>query len=173
MLVMADRNFYSFEFWTECLKTVTDLLWRVNANVELPVLTPLTEGSYLSLVMNPALRGNRRDRLIAAARAGQDIDPDDGIILRVVEYDIPDRQGNGTGELICLTDSAINGARRQTSTPQLVAGQKAIPPSCNPSRISHHQPTSDSLKLVVLVLEGPALAKLDDHDNRPAALIDA
>ena len=108
MLVMADRNFYSFEFWAECLETGADLLWRVNSNVELPVLKPLTDGSYLSLVMNPALRGNRRDRLIAAARAGQDIDPDDGVIVRVVEYDIPDRQGNGTGELICLITSILD-----------------------------------------------------------------
>lgn len=108
MLVMSDRNVYSFEFWAECLETGADLLWRVNSNVELPVLTPLTDGSYLSLVMNPALRGNRRNRLIAAARAGQDIDPDDGIIVRVVEYDIPDRQGNGTGELICLITSILD-----------------------------------------------------------------
>lgn len=108
MLVMADRNFYSFKSWTMCLETGADLLWRVNSNVELPVLKPLNDGSYLSMVINPALRGNRRDRLITAARAGHNIDPSDGVIVRVVEYDIPDREGNGTGELICLITSILD-----------------------------------------------------------------
>jgi hypothetical protein len=54
------------------------------------------------VLVNPKLRGARRDRVLAAARAGEDLDPADGHLVRIVEYDVPDREGNGTGELIVL-----------------------------------------------------------------------
>jgi len=69
----------------------------------------LTDGTYLTVVMDSAIRGARRERILAAARAGHDLDehPDaigkNGLPLarlaRVIEYDVPDRAGNGTGEL--------------------------------------------------------------------------
>src|ERR1035437_7600492 len=39
---------------------------------------------------------------MAAATDGQGLDPEEGHLVRVVEYDVPDRTGNGTGELIVL-----------------------------------------------------------------------
>ena len=48
MLVIADRGFFSFEFWRDCLLTGADLLFRVPAGLKLPVLRALPDGSYLS-----------------------------------------------------------------------------------------------------------------------------
>ena len=49
------------------------------------------------MLVNPKLRGARRDRVLAAAKAGDKLDPADGYLVRVVEYTVPDREGNGTG----------------------------------------------------------------------------
>jgi len=110
MLVTADHNFYSFALWGKFRQTGADLLWRVNSNLKLPVLAWLPDGSYLSVVCNPKIAGRRRDDLIRQARDGADIDPGDGYVVRVVEYDIPDREGNGTGELICVITSVLDPA---------------------------------------------------------------
>jgi hypothetical protein len=108
MLVIADRNFSSFELWTRALTTGADLLWRVSASVSLPVIEPLPDGSYRSLVINPKITGARRKAVIDQVRRGQEISPDAAIPVRVVEYEIPDREGNGTGELICLITSILD-----------------------------------------------------------------
>jgi Insertion element 4 transposase N-terminal len=108
MLVIADRNFYSFEIWPKALDTGADLLWRVTASVSLPVIEALPDGSYRSIVMNPRITGARRKILIEQVRRGQEIPPDLAIPVRVVEYEIPDREGNGTGELICLITSILD-----------------------------------------------------------------
>jgi hypothetical protein len=108
MLVTADRNFYSFALWTAFREAGVDLLWRVNANIELPVLRWLPDGSYLSVSCNPKIRGQRRDNLIRRARSGAEIDSSEGHLVRVVEYDVPDREGNGTGEIICVMTSILD-----------------------------------------------------------------
>lgn len=56
----------------------------------------LSDGTYLSVLINPKLRGPRREHVLAAARAGEQVDPEQGHVVRVVEYDVPDRAGNGT-----------------------------------------------------------------------------
>ena len=48
MLVLADRNFYSFELWNEAAATGAQLLWRTKAGHVLPVRERLGDGSYLS-----------------------------------------------------------------------------------------------------------------------------
>lgn len=108
MLVIADRNFYSFGLWTQALKTESDLLWRVTATVTLPVVKPLPDGSYRSIVINPKITGPRRQKLIDQARCGIQIPTDAAIPVRVIEYEIPDREGNGTNELICLITSILD-----------------------------------------------------------------
>jgi hypothetical protein len=50
----------------------------------------------------PPDQGPARQRLIDAARAGQDLDEDRARHARVVEYEVPDRDGDGKGELIAL-----------------------------------------------------------------------
>lgn len=48
MLVLADRNFYSFELWTEAAATGAQLLWRTKAGHVLPAHERLPDGSYLA-----------------------------------------------------------------------------------------------------------------------------
>lgn len=106
MLVVADRNFYSYQAWQQAVATAAELLWRVSANLTLPVLEWLPDGSYRSLVINPKIRGRRREALIAAAKAGADLDPAQARAIRVVEYMIENRPGSG--ELFCLITSILD-----------------------------------------------------------------
>jgi hypothetical protein len=101
-LLTADRNFYSFQAWTGAVRTGAALLWRAPTQLRLPVVEVLADGTYTSVVIDPAIRGGRRDRIIAAARAGTGLDSDTAHLVRVIEYDVPDRAGNGTAELIVL-----------------------------------------------------------------------
>jgi hypothetical protein len=98
-LLIADRNFYSFSAWCEAAGTGADLLWRVKANLTLPVLDKHPDGSYSSLVINPRVTGAARTRLIETACRGEEVDPLKARRVRVVEYDVPDRTDS---ELICL-----------------------------------------------------------------------
>jgi transposase IS4-like protein/DDE family transposase len=50
MLVLADRNFYSFGLWTTAAATGAQLLWRVKAGSVLPVVERLADGSFLSVI---------------------------------------------------------------------------------------------------------------------------
>ncbi len=110
MLVIADRNFYSFDLWRQALDTGADLLWRVKAGVTLPVVEPLSDGSYRSVVINPTISGARRVALLDRIRRGESVPTRQAVPVRVVEYDIPDRAGNGTGELVCLITSILDPA---------------------------------------------------------------
>lgn len=48
MLLLADRNFFSFALWNEAAATGADLLWRTKSNHSLPVESRLADGSYIS-----------------------------------------------------------------------------------------------------------------------------
>jgi hypothetical protein len=80
------------------------------AQLELPLVAVGPDGTYASVLVNPKLRGARREKVIAAAVAGDQIDPADGFVVRVVEYHVPDREGNGTGELITLITTITDPA---------------------------------------------------------------
>jgi hypothetical protein len=101
-LLIADRNFYSWTDWRAASASGADLLWRVKSDLSLPVLEVLPDGSYTALLVNPAIKGKTRARLIERARAGAQPDPERARLVRVIEYQVPDRDGDGTGELICL-----------------------------------------------------------------------
>lgn len=114
-LLTADRGFYSWQAWDTATATGAALLWRAPTQLDLPVVEVLPDGTYLTVLVKPAIRGRRRERLVAAARAGADLTDinavpdafdDRGLpvahLARVIEYDVPDRDGNGTGELIVL-----------------------------------------------------------------------
>jgi hypothetical protein len=122
-LLTADRGFYSWTAWDTAAATGAALLWRAPTQLALPVVRVLEDGTYLTVVMDSAIRGTRRDRIVAAARAGHDLaDHPDAIgklglpaarLARVIEYDVPDRAGNGTGELIVLLTTITDpGAAR-------------------------------------------------------------
>jgi hypothetical protein len=58
------------------------------------------------VLINPKIRGRRREALIAAAKAGADLDPDHATVVRVVEYTIEDRPASG--ELFCLITTILD-----------------------------------------------------------------
>jgi Insertion element 4 transposase N-terminal/Transposase DDE domain len=102
-LLLADRNFYCFADWCAAQDTGADLLWRVKENTRLPPLEALPDGSYRSVLIDPRVpEGPRREAVIEAARRGEDLDADIARPVRVVEYDVPDRGGNGEHERIVL-----------------------------------------------------------------------
>jgi hypothetical protein len=112
-LLIADRGFYNWPDWLAAAATGAALLWRVKADLRLPVLDLLPDGSYLSVVAKPTLHDKARAKLIAAARAGEYFDPAQAVRVRVIEHEIPDRDGDG--ELIALittiTDPAAASAQ--------------------------------------------------------------
>ena len=101
-LVLADRNFYNWEDWCAAADTGAALLWRVKSDLRLPLIEALPDGSYVSVLASPKVTGRARERLIEAAKAGQDLDPGRARLVRVIEYEVPDRDGDGKGELIAL-----------------------------------------------------------------------
>jgi hypothetical protein len=62
------------------------------------------------VVIDPKIRGRRREQIVQAARDGVELDPEQAYLVRVLEYDVPDRDGNGTGELIVLLTSVLDPA---------------------------------------------------------------
>ncbi|WP_155349338.1 IS4 family transposase [Acrocarpospora pleiomorpha] len=111
MLLIADRGFYSFGDWRQAAATGAQLLWRVKADLRLPILEKLPDGSYLSVLVNPDIQGRGREALVEAARTGNDLDSDQAALVRVVEYTIPNRKpgdGKGEGELICLITTIVD-----------------------------------------------------------------
>jgi hypothetical protein len=110
-LLTADRNFYSFTDWGLAVAAGAHLLWRAPTGLGLPVVRILDDGTYLSVLINPANRNQaRRTALLETARAGGELDPKDAHPVRVIEYDVPDRDGNGTGELIVLLSTITDPA---------------------------------------------------------------
>jgi hypothetical protein len=101
-LLIADRNFYNWQDWKTAAASGAALLWRVKADLALPVLQVLPDGSYLSVLVNPRIGGKARQALIDAARDGEGLDEGTATVVRVIEYQVPDRDGDGTGELIAL-----------------------------------------------------------------------
>jgi hypothetical protein len=107
-LLIADRGFYNWPDWQAAAATGAALLWRVKADLRLPMLELLPDGSYTSVVAMPALHDKARSKLIAAARAGEYLDPGQAMRVRVIEYEIPDRDGDG--ELIALITTVTDPA---------------------------------------------------------------
>lgn len=105
-LLIADRNFYDWAGWCAAADSGAALLWRAKADLQLPVVRALPDGSYLSVVVKSSgarrIRGGARQAVIDAAAAGQDLDPAQARLVRVVEYRVPDRGENGQDEVIRL-----------------------------------------------------------------------
>ncbi len=78
MLCLADRGFFSYGFWKSTRATGADLLWRVRADVILPCLERLDDGSFPSKLY-PSVSARRRD--------------EEGICVRVVEYTLDGAAG--------------------------------------------------------------------------------
>ena len=74
-MLVPDRGYCGFPLWRQAAGTGADLLWRMKANLRLPVLERFDDGSYRSV-----LRGSGQDR-----RRSQGECP-----VRVVEYRLDD-----------------------------------------------------------------------------------
>ena len=121
-LLTADRGFYSWQAWDTAAGD------RGGAAVAGPdparsarACGCCDDGTYLTALIKPSIRGRRRERLLAAARAGADLTDINTVpdafderglpvihLARVIEYDVPDRDGNGTGELIVLLTTILD-----------------------------------------------------------------
>lgn len=112
-LLIADRGFYNWPDWQAAAATGAALLWRVKTGLRRPVVELLPDGSYLSVVARPTVHDQARAKLIAAARAGEYLDPARAMRVRVIEYQIGGRDGDG--EVIALittiTDPAAASAQ--------------------------------------------------------------
>ena len=64
MLVMADRNFYSFKLWQAACASGAKLLWRVKSNLGLPVEQRFADGSYSSTVFDSEDRARRHGQRV-------------------------------------------------------------------------------------------------------------
>ncbi len=89
MLVLADRNFASWQLWRQVTATGAALCWRMSASFSLPVTTVLFDGTYLSELRPPRKK--------------------DGppIVVRVIEYSVITENDDGeqVSELFCLWGS--------------------------------------------------------------------
>jgi hypothetical protein len=99
-LLIADRNSCNWQDWCTAAGTGAALLWRVRSDTPLPVLELLPDGSYSSVLVSPKVTGGARKRLVDDARNGEALDPARGRRVRVVEYEVPGRDGQD--ELIAL-----------------------------------------------------------------------
>jgi hypothetical protein len=108
MLCLADRGFSGVEQWRQARATGAHLLWRAKGNRILPLVKPLPDGSYLSVIYPPrdaarrVLKSTKKDR-------------SDGVPVRVIEYSLP--------------DTAIGGNERGNKTASKVGGKKRAAPA--------------------------------------------
>jgi transposase IS4-like protein/DDE family transposase len=108
-LVVADRLFLSHEDLAQVIATGAEAIFRVKANVDLPVLEVLPDGTYRSRIADP----EQAKRLRRTHTAPADIP---GIPVRIIEYSVavdpahPDTQaGEQTpGELFCLATTLVD-----------------------------------------------------------------
>jgi hypothetical protein len=90
----ADRGFYSFDAFALADDTGADLLWRAPTGLGLPLVQVLADGTYTSVLFAPSVRA--RARLLADVRTGRKPDPAAARLVRVVEYEVPDRGDGAT-----------------------------------------------------------------------------
>jgi Insertion element 4 transposase N-terminal/Transposase DDE domain len=98
MLVIADRGLYSYQLVTAIAAAGADFAVRVKAGIDLPVLEWLPDGSYRSYIAEPR---NKTNKLASGALALTDLP---GMAVRVVDYDVPGRDG----EVVTLVTSVLD-----------------------------------------------------------------
>ncbi|WP_372405003.1 IS4 family transposase [Streptomyces luteireticuli] len=103
MLITADRGFYAYRLWEAAAAAGADLLWRMPDGPHLPVVRPLKDGSYESFLLDPKVR---RRRAVQRHRGAAHIEEPSGIPVRVVEYEVTNREGKG--EIFCLITTIMD-----------------------------------------------------------------
>jgi hypothetical protein len=94
MIVMADAGLYSYKNFRMMIDAGADVLFRIGANVGLPVLEWLPDGSYLSFIADSAEKARNSYRLRHGLVKITDLP---GTYVRAVDYEVTDR---GDGEEI-------------------------------------------------------------------------
>lgn len=137
MCCLADAGFYSWPGWAAASARGADLIWRIGEGLQLPIAHDLPDGSYLSLIANPNLRGAARNQALTSAKTIVMTAIADGVapgelalvvaadpgfdhtkirLVRVVEYQVVDSKSGellGDGEVICLITTLIDHRRYQ------------------------------------------------------------
>ena len=103
MLVIADRGFYSYKLWQAAAASKADLLWRMQDGPNLPVVAAFPDGSYESFLLDPKVRGRRATQ---RHRGSANIEEPSGIPVRVIEYEVTNREGKG--EIFCLITTIMD-----------------------------------------------------------------
>lgn len=99
-LLLADKNFLSYQRWQAAAATGAHLLWRVrNGHVfTLPMIRKLPDGSYLSRLFDPADAQRRRK---AATRGQPRPGYPDGATVRVIPYTVTTVRADGQPTTTC------------------------------------------------------------------------
>jgi hypothetical protein len=106
MLVMADRGIYSYDLVTAITAAGADFCLRVTARLQLPVLQWLPDGSYLSYIADPRLKGQARTQALRHPdRPPAPLTSLPGLHVRVIDYDVP---GRGKGEIFTIVTSILD-----------------------------------------------------------------
>jgi len=105
MLVIADRGFYSYRLWQAAAASGADLLWRMQGGPSLPVVRVFPDESYESFLLDPKVRGRRATQ---RHRGSANIEEPSGIPVRVIEYEVTNRDGKG--EIFCLITTIMDPA---------------------------------------------------------------
>ncbi len=100
-LLLADRNFLSHGLLKEVLAAGVHVLWRAKADVDLPVLRVLPDGTYLSRIADP--EASRKMR-----RKGADPRDIPGIEVRVIEYTVESEDGSESSETFALVTDILD-----------------------------------------------------------------
>ena len=93
MLLLADRNSYSYALYGRVRAAGADVLWRVKQNnVRLPVVQVLPDGSWISRITDPAAAGARVRKHGQRRRRGCSLPPDTSplpsVTVRVIAFTI-------------------------------------------------------------------------------------
>lgn len=105
MLIMFDRGIYGYELLSLIVNAGADAVFRMKANVNLPVIKWFHDGSYLSFVAEPEAKSKAAARLRSGKIALTELP---GMYVRVVDYEVPNR--NGKNELFTLLTNIIDPA---------------------------------------------------------------
>ena len=103
MLIIADRGFYSWNLWQAAAESGADLLWRMQDGPNLPVVRTFPDGSYESFLLDPKVRNRRKNQ---RHRGSAHIEEPSGIPVRVIEYEVTNREGKD--EIFCLITTIMD-----------------------------------------------------------------
>jgi hypothetical protein len=95
LLLLCDRNFFSYALWRDLVAGGVQILFRVKSHLVLRPIQQLPDGSYLAKIY-PAATARAHDR--------------DGLVVRVIRYTLHDPQRVGHQEVHTLLTTLLDAA---------------------------------------------------------------